>query len=131
MSIRDSYIIEISVPVRDGAQTLPQIKERETACQKIMAVINDSQPIGYVDGYSGVHEVYMNQEGFTPDESANPVQGEAGSVESCAGYQIRIYAPADISDKALEDFCEKICDVHPWNAPIIAITQARLFIPKS
>ena len=96
----------------------------------IVDFLKESDPIGRTGDYIGVYGLYVRSGGFTPAQGAVPVKGEVGRDEEGMCYDLITYAPDHVSDKDIENFCNKVAEHHPWEHPTIEIEQIHSWVPE-
>jgi hypothetical protein len=97
--------------------------EADPAASAVLAAIR-AAGLGDFGSYRGVVEVALGLEIFTPTASARPVMGKAGETSHLPTVILTTWA--DGASSALEPALAAIRDAHPWEVPVIELSEARL-----
>lgn len=99
--------------------------ERDATAAALLAVIRSDNALGDFGLYQGIAEIGIGWESFTPSPEAAPTLGTAGQAASSPTVILTTYAPAeDDIEKALAG----LMAAHPWEVPVIELTQVELLI---
>jgi hypothetical protein len=97
--------------------------ERDPAAAAVLAAVR-SAGLGDFGRYTGVVEAALGVEIFTPTAAARPVIGQAGVTSHCPTVILTTWAEAD--RPGLDEAVAAIAAAHPWEVPVIEISEARL-----
>jgi hypothetical protein len=97
--------------------------EADPAAAAVLAAIRGAG-LGDFGSYTGVVEVALGLEVFTPTAAARPVQGRAGETSHVPMVIMTTWADADSA--ALDAAIAAIAAAHPWEVPVIELSQARM-----
>lgn len=87
--------------------------------QQLIALIQQSEPIGVVGTYKGLFEKTASVEGFNSVVRAD---------QRAAGICITTYASSKTSAEEIEQFINNVTKLHPWRQPIIEVQDIQLWI---
>lgn len=132
-AIRAVKVVRIYCPVDHGTMELISAGrfaeiEQQSAFSRIMAIIRDDNALGDFGMYKAVVELSCGWELFTPDSTANPAMGEAGSPTASPTAILTVYIPADASVTRVSDAVSAILAVHPWEIPVIEMGDTSLLV---
>ncbi len=99
--------------------------------RQILALIAASAELGNFGHYRGVCEVSASVEAFTPAAGARPTVGQSGERTLCANVTIITYVPAEVPEARLVALVEALARLHPWEVPVIEVTDVRLYRPDA
>ena len=91
----------------------------------MLAIIAQSTVLGNFTTYTGVTEIALGLERFTPAAKARPTTGMAGLLSQVPTIVLTTYADTQ-DDGALTEALEAIFAIHPWEIPIIEIDRVQL-----
>jgi hypothetical protein len=97
--------------------------EADPSASAVLAVIRGAG-LGDFRSYTGVVEAALGIEVFTPTEAARPVQGRTGATSHVPTVILTTWA--DVEPEALGAVGAAIAAAHPWEVPVIEMSQARL-----
>ncbi|MFY8195129.1 hypothetical protein [Novosphingobium sp. B1] len=99
--------------------------ERDITAAAILAVIRADNPLGDFSLYKGVCEVALGWESFQPGAEARPTLGSADMRTLSPTIILTTYAQADAE---IEPALAALMAAHPWEVPVIEITEVDLLI---
>jgi hypothetical protein len=99
--------------------------ERDPAAFAILAIIRGDNPLGDFELYKGVCEVSTGWESFEPGPEATPTLGSAGQRALSPTAILTTYASEGAD---LEIALAEIMAAHPWEVPVIEVTQVELLV---
>ncbi|MEL0210106.1 MAG: hypothetical protein VW891_05915, partial [Novosphingobium sp.] len=91
----------------------------------MLAVIRADNPLGDFTLYKGVCEIALGWESFQPGPDAKPTLGSAEARTLSPTVIITTYACADAE---LEPALDALMAVHPWEVPVIEVTEVDLLV---
>lgn len=100
--------------------------EQNGSLSAIIGVVRSDTPLGDFDNYKSVIELAPGWEMFTPDATARPTLGQAGSHAASPTAILTIYIPGNVADEAVSRAIDRIMDAHPWEVPVIEISETSL-----
>jgi len=86
---------------------------------QLIALIQQSEPIGRVGTYSGLFEKTASVEGFN-----SMVRND----QRAAGICITTYAGSKVDAEVITQFVENVTKLHPWRQPIIEVQDVQMWI---
>jgi hypothetical protein len=92
----------------------------------LLAFLESCPELGRLGAYSGVCEISLGLEAFTPLAAARPTQGLAGERSHSATAVLTTYAPASIPATRLEAILSELVRLHPWEVPVIEVSPVDL-----
>jgi hypothetical protein len=101
--------------------------ERDPHAGPILAIIERSTDLGNFGRYRGVFELGIGVEGFTPQPDALPTLGRDGLRTLSSTASIATYVPMAVSQARLTELLDALAAAHPWEIPVIEVTEVRLF----
>lgn len=128
---RGAKAVRVFCPV--SAETLSHLftggeleLDAEPALAALVALLRADNPLGDFGAYKAVAELAPGWELFTPNSDARPVLGEAAANASSPTVCLTIYIPDEAPDDEIERVLNAIVAAHPWEVPVIELTQVRL-----
>lgn len=100
----------------------------ETALQEMLSIIRGDSALGDFGIYKSVVELAPGWELFTPGTAARPALGEAGRSTLSPTVILTIYIAEDTPGDWLDRALSAIIEAHPWEVPVIELTNAMLLI---
>jgi hypothetical protein len=130
-TLRTAHRITIRCPVqhdtlRDVVWGSPEALGRDPAIAALLAAIEHSTDIGNFGRYTGVCEVTVGLEAFTPQAGADPTLGRAGERTVSPTATLTTYVSADVGDERLGELIGRLAELHPWEVPVIEVATIRL-----
>lgn len=132
-TLRAVHSITVHCPIE--AATLQAIGRGDTTALNrdpviipILQVIEKTPEFGDFGTYSGVCEVAVGLEAFTPGAAAAPTLGLAGQRTVSPTALLTTYVDGAVTATRLEQLVEALAAAHPWEVPVIAVGSARLRI---
>ncbi|MET1755065.1 hypothetical protein ABVV53_06300 [Novosphingobium sp. RD2P27] len=123
--------LKIHCPVDDAmlnmlsAGQLPAI-DPDSALAKILDIVRAENPLGDFGVYKSVVELGSGWELFTSDAAARPALGQTGLEVASPTVILTIYIPMDAADDAVCRAIDAIVEAHPWEVPVIEISETVL-----
>lgn len=108
----------------------PDMDTIKAVCPKLseaIEMLENDLCIGRVGNYIGVYEVSKGLESYLPMPNAQPQLGQQGIRSSVATLLFKTYAKA--SKEVLDEFVEKLAQIHPWEHPVIEVSEIELWEP--
>jgi hypothetical protein len=125
--------IRIHCPV--AAETLAALLGGDTGCVEhdatlaaMMALVRAHPVLGDFGVYRSVMELAPGWEVFTPSADATPTLGQAGTTTISPTVIVKTYAAADADPAALEAALAAIMAAHPWETPVVEVTEVTLLV---
>ncbi|WP_010544184.1 hypothetical protein [Sphingomonas elodea] len=129
---RRVQLLTIHVPV--AADTLRALAagdgdavEREPALSAILAIVREANPLGDFGAYSGVVELGLGWELFTPAANARPTLGAAEVETRSPTVVLRVHLDSEDGQAAAESIA-RILAAHPWEIPVIERISVELLM---
>jgi hypothetical protein len=104
----------------------PAALTRDPVGGRILGYIERCPEFGDFGSYTGVCEVAIGLEAFTPGLRARPTLGAAGERSHSATAAITTYASDAIAEDRLETLLQGLCALHPWEVPVIEVSSVTL-----
>ena len=104
---------------------------RDPAIAPILRLIESTPEFGDFGTYTGVCEVTVGLEAFTPGRGADPSLGEVGRRAVSPTATVTTYLASDIGEDRLAELIEALAEVHPWEVPVIELGATRLRAARS
>jgi len=98
----------------------------DASAAPILRFLEGCPELGALGAYRGVCEVTIGLEAFTPVAGAQPTVGEIGQPSRGATAAITTYAKATLPAERLEALVAEIIRLHPWELPVIELSQVAL-----
>lgn len=134
MPLLDGYCIKIHVP----CQSMPNLPlvwhEVEKACPALSDILDylaQAHPFARLGKYDGNFELEIGFEGFTPRVGSNPTHGQADVKSRLPSITLTTFVTERVTDSLLADFITEIRKRHPWEHPVIIVSEARIFVPEN
>ncbi|QXQ05517.1 hypothetical protein KX816_14930 [Sphingosinicellaceae bacterium] len=132
-STRAVRVLRVYCPI--AAETLVALAtgqaaaiDRDATLAAILGIVRGDNPLGDFAPYRSVVELAPGWELFTPGADARPALGEAGRASASPTAILTIYIPADAPEAAVSSAVDAIVAAHPWEVPVIELTEARLVV---
>jgi hypothetical protein len=97
--------------------------DNDNLLQDVIRLLSASDPVGRVGDYVAVHNTVVGNEGFVPLQGANPTKGTSGVAEICPSLIFTTYAERGVSEAQVEEFVDKLANIHPWEMPVIEVIR--------
>lgn len=130
---RPVRVLRLSWPVE--AATLAALQggdsealERDSSFAGLLAALRADNPLGDFGLYQAVAEVSPCWELFQPQGGANPTLGAAGQSQVSTNLMVTIHADAATPTAEFEAVLDWLVALHPWEVPVIEISQAELAV---
>jgi len=104
---------------------------RDPGVAPILDLIESSAEFGDFGRYKGVCEIALGLEAFTPQAGAQPTVGSTGARSISPTATVKTYLAADCPPARLEALIASLATRHPWEVPVIEVTDARLLDPTA
>lgn len=92
----------------------------------VLRFIEQCADLGALGSYSGVCEVSLGLETFTPGAAARPTLGAVGARAHSATAVLTTYAAATLPAERLDAIVAEIARRHPWELPVIELSVVEL-----
>ena len=86
---------------------------------QLIALIQQSDPIGVVGTYKSLFEKTASVEGFS-----SMVRND----QRAAGICLTTYASSKVTDEELNQFVDNATKIHPWRQPIIEVQEIQMWL---
>lgn len=96
----------------------------------VLEAIKRVPEIGRVGKYDGVYELSIGFEGYLPREGAAPHYGSIGEHSRICSVAITTYVRRATDHNILNQMVDAIRRFHPWEHPIVEVTECLLYIPE-
>lgn len=93
---------------------------------RMLRYIEACPDLGDFGAYTGVCEVAIGLEAFTAARHAKPTLGAAGERSHSATAVLTTYARHSIPPERLDAILAELCALHPWEVPVIEVTDVTL-----
>lgn len=121
--------IKIYVPVEldheDGR--FPGVHPEDAYLAWLIELIRESEVVGVIGQYHGVYELGPGLEGYVSGESSDPGHGTRGEASEPRSIALITYAAGEQTE-AIKAFIDRAAKDHPWEQPVIEISQVRLWM---
>lgn len=87
-------------------------------------VIEATAELGDFGDYTDVVEMSIGYETFSVGPAANPTLGSAGERSVSPTLVVTTYMDSGISDERVEEILARLVAAHPWEVPVIELTDA-------
>jgi hypothetical protein len=122
------YVPNILSPESRAIEEISQKTARVSS--KIITAIRSIPGAGEVGKYSGLYEVDVGFEGYQPEKGASPRYGKIGEGAIIGKSTIITYLDRVRGERVLDDLVNAIVNAHPWEHPVIEITDCFLYVPN-
>lgn len=95
---------------------------------RLLERLRASNPLGDFGAYQAVAEVAPCWELFKPAESAQPTRGEPGAAQVSTNLMVTLHVPGDTPDDLFESLLDALVAEHPWEVPVIEVSEADLLV---
>lgn len=95
----------------------------EAGIMALLQALSESPDLGDFGSYRHVFESGLGFEGFTCTERANPTFGQVGQRTISPTLVFTTYFDPALDNTAVERFLQLIVDIHPWEVPVIELTE--------
>lgn len=128
---RKVRVLRLSWPVEPatlaGLQSgAPGVLERDPSFAALLAALRAENPLGDFGLYQAVAEVSPCWELFQPQSGARPTLGAAGASQVSTNLMVTIHVDAATPDAEFETVLDWLVRLHPWEVPVIEISEAEL-----
>ena len=98
--------------------------------EKIKASIHSIRGVGEVGDYKEIYELDFGFEGYRPTVLAAPRYGRPGEEIILGKVAFTTYLAQTCQEEVLNQLIAAIKLVHPWEHPVIELTEVKLFMPS-
>lgn len=127
--------LRVAVHVPVAAETLSallagnrSVLESDPVMARMLAILRSPGALGDFGVYHGVAEIGLGWETFAPSPEANPTLGAAGKIEHSPTVTLVSWIPAEAPAEAIDTALAALMDAHPWEVPVIELTETRLLV---
>jgi hypothetical protein len=127
--------LRVAVHVPVAAETLAALLagnrgalEADPVMARMLAILRAPGALGDFGVYHGVAEIGLGWETFAPSPDANPTLGAAGQIEHSPTVTLVSWIPAEAPPEAIDTALDALMDAHPWEVPVIEVTETRLLV---
>ena len=135
MQTASKRALRVAVHVPVAAETLAALLagqrgalESDPVMARMLAILRAPGALGDFGIYHGVGEIGLGWETFAPSPDANPTLGSAGAVEHSPTVTLVSWIPSDAPAEAVDAALAALMDAHPWEVPVIEVTETRLLM---
>lgn len=100
--------------------------DEDPSFARLLAALRADNPLGDFGLYQAVAEVSPCWELFSPQGGANPALGTAGQPQVSTNLMVTIHVDVAAPEAAFEAVLDWLVALHPWEVPVIEISQAEL-----
>lgn len=100
--------------------------EGDASFARLLAALRADNPLGDFGSYQAVAEVTPCWELFQPQGDAQPTLGVAGQRQVSTNLMVTIHVAAETPETEFEAVLDWLVALHPWEVPVIEISQAEL-----
>jgi hypothetical protein len=128
--LRQCSLIQIFFPLEAVADvewpiSEARLVEATPSLGRVLQLLRSSAPIGQIGHYTGVFEISVGLEGFTPTKGANPTLGDIQNRTDTPSVCLTTYAITEnTSLSQIEAFIGAVVKLHSWEHPIIELREA-------
>ena len=128
---RAAKVLRVYCPIDSDTLNLLMIGQvssidKDGTLATILSIVREDNPLGDFGKYKSVVELAPGWELFTPDAAARPTLGQPGTAAVSPTAILTIYIPEDGSVDAVSCAIDAIVEAHPWEVPVIEITETLL-----
>jgi hypothetical protein len=98
----------------------------DSSAGPILSYLEHCPELGQLGAYSGVCEISLGIEAFTPGAEARPTVGSPGERSHSATAVLTSYASASLPVERLETILSALAQLHPWEVPVIEVSLVEL-----
>lgn len=102
--------------------------EDDPSLARLLTLLRDDNPLGDFGAYQGVAELAQGWELFRPGPDARPALGEPGRHEASPSVMVTIHVPAEAAGDALDAAIDALMAAHPWEVPVVEVSEVRLAV---
>ena len=124
-------VLRLSWPV--AAETLaalqagrPEALEDDPSSAALLTALRADNPLGDFGLYQAVAEISPCWELFQPQGGAKPTLGSAGQAQVSTNLMVTIHVDAATPEAEFEAVLDWLVTLHPWEVPVIEISEAEL-----
>lgn len=103
-----------------------QALESDPSFARLLSALRADNPLGDFGLYQAVAEVTPCWELYQPQGGANPTLGAAGERQVSTNLMVTIHVDADTPVAEFEAVLDWLVALHPWEVPVIEISEAAL-----
>lgn len=100
--------------------------EKDESFAKLLAALRAENPLGDFGIYQAVAEVTPCWELFQPQAGSSPALGSAGQAQVSTNLMVTIHVDAAAPEDEFEAVLDWLVALHPWEVPVIEISDAEL-----
>jgi hypothetical protein len=133
-ALRRFWKLKIYLPVREGLPQRPSVHEFAGVLKDIAPVLNAIKSVtgvGSVGNYDNVQEIAFGFEGYRARAGALPQLGAIGESVLVRNAALVTYLDQNCGDGVLQELVTRIAAAHPWEHPVIEITDCLLYVPPA
>lgn len=132
---RKVRVLRLSWPVDPGTLAALQAGQTDALDQDpslagLLAALRADNPLGDFGLYQAVAEISPCWELFQPQGGANPTLGTAGAPQVSTNLMVTIHVDAAAPQAEFEAVLDRLVDLHPWEVPVIEISEAELALRR-
>lgn len=132
MPLLEGYSIRIHVPCQHMPNlplTWAEVQKACPALDDILAYLAQAHPFARLSKYDGNFELEIGFEGFTPRRGSNPHFGQADVPSRLPSITLTTFVTERVEAPALEKFVNEVRKRHPWEHPVIVVSESKIFVP--
>ncbi|MCW1382618.1 hypothetical protein OLX02_07260 [Novosphingobium sp. KCTC 2891] len=130
---RAARAVRIHVPV--APETLQAVLAGNSAAMEadptlgaMLRIIREQPALGDFGLYDGVAEIGLGWETFTPAADAAPTLGAPGKTAFSPTVTLTTWIASSATEKSVDDALAALMAAHPWEVPVIEVTESRLVV---
>lgn len=128
MALTDYYVIQFTFPI-DAEMAFDMdsvIKSDDFA--PILDAIDAYKTQGVIGHYEGCLNIAPVTGSYIPNKNADPTMGQIGKRAIATEVMVQIYSDKTQSDGDLNAFLTDLKAAHPYDQPMIAVMNTKLYI---
>jgi hypothetical protein len=102
--------------------------ENDPSIAPILQLIERYPMVGDFGRYTGVCEVTVGLEAFTPSRDASPTLGAPGERTTSFTATVTTFVDDSVGEDTLTELIDAIATAHPWEIPVIELDSTRLWV---
>ncbi len=128
MALTDYYVIQFTFPIESEWAFDMDSVIKSAVFAPVLDVIDAHKLHGAIGNYEGCLNIAPVTGSFVPDAKAEPAIGQIGKRGIATEVMVQIYSDKKTSADDLKAFLEDLKAAHPYDQPMIAVIDARLYI---